>query len=143
VPPPPRQASVNARRAPNFVVILTDDQDPDSLSVMGNVERDLAARGVTFDHAFASAPECCPSRLSLLTGQYIHNHGVISNEPPDGGHSAFKANDGNTLPVWLEDAGYRTGYVGKYLNGYGWDALGNDPTEVPPGWTYWAGLTRD
>jgi arylsulfatase A-like enzyme len=142
VPPRARQAPVETGTAPNFVVILTDDQDPASLSVMRHAKRDLGASGVTFEHAFASAPQCCPSRVSLLTGQYVHNHGVISNEPPDGGHSAFKANDGNALPVWLEDAGYRTGYVGKYLNGYGWSALGNDPTEVPPGWTYWAALAN-
>ena len=141
-PPPPRQAPVDARAAPNFIIVMTDDQDPASLSVMRHVQRDLGARGVTFQNAFASAPECCPSRVSLLTGQYVHNHGVISNEPPTGGHTAFAPNDANTLPVWLEDAGYRTGYVGKYLNGYGWAALGNDPTEVPPGWTHWAALTN-
>jgi len=141
-PPPPRQAPVDARRAPNFVVVLTDDQDRASLAVMRHVQRALGARGVTFENAFVSAPECCPSRVSLLTGQYVHNHGVISNDPPVGGHTAFAPNDDNTLPVWLEDAGYRTGYVGKYLNGYGWRALGNDATEVPPGWSYWAALTN-
>ncbi len=125
---------------PNFVVVLTDDQDPASLEVMPKVRRDLGAEGVTFEDAFASVPLCCPSRASLLTGQYAHNHGVVSNEPPDGGFEAFE--DDNTLPVWLHDAGYRTGYVGKYLNLYGWTALGNDPTYVPPGWSSWTALTK-
>ena len=96
-----------------------------------HVGDDIGAAGVTFEHAFASVPECCPSRASLLTGQYAHNHGVTSNEPPEGGFNAFA--DESTLPVWLEDAGYRTGYVGKYLNGYGWEALDNDPPMSRPG----------
>jgi arylsulfatase A-like enzyme len=122
-------------------MVLTDDQEPDSVRLMPEVLQNVGATGVTFSNAYASVPECCPSRVSLLTGQYAHNHGVISNSPPDGGYSAFGA-DANTLPVWLHDAGYRTGYVGKYLNGYGFEALGNDPTDIPPGWSYWAALTR-
>lgn len=126
--------------APNFVVVLTDDQAPSDLSAMPTVRRLLGAEGVTFENAFVSVPECCPSRASFLTGQYAHNHGVASNEPPDGGFQSFA--DENALPVWLADAGYRTGYVGKYLNLYGWNALGNDPAYVPPGWSDWAALTN-
>lgn len=141
-PPAGKPAPAQERaggRAPNFVVVLTDDQEPGTMSVMPQVAK-LAAEGVTYTDAFASVPECCPSRATLLTGQYAHNHGVRSNEPPDGGFGAFA--DSNTVAVWLDDAGYRTGYVGKYLNGYGWDALGHDPAYVPPGWDYWAALTN-
>jgi len=138
-PPAPEQARARPAAA-NFVVVLTDDQDPASLAAMPHVRRDLGHAGVTFANAFASAPECCPSRVSLLTGQYVHNHRVLSNQPPDGGFDAF--DDANALPVWLRDAGYRTAYVGKYLNGYGWDALGNDPAYVPPGWSEWAALVN-
>ena len=137
--PAPEQRDV-AGGAPNFVIVLTDDQEPSSVAAMKQVRTEIGALGVSFEHAFASVPECCPSRVSLLTGQYAHNHGVLSNEPPDGGFNGFA--DANTLPVWLEDAGYRTAYVGKYLNGYGWDALGNDPAYVPPGWSRWAALTN-
>lgn len=118
---------------PNVVVLMTDDQTVESLRVMPNVERLLVDQGATFDNSFVSFPLCCPSRATFLTGQYAHNHGVLSNTPPGGGYRAL---DGaKTLPVWLRRAGYATAHVGKYLNGYGKD----DPTEVPPGWTEWHG----
>jgi N-acetylglucosamine-6-sulfatase len=125
--------------APNVVLVLTDDQDRASVDVMSQLQRHVADHGVTFTDAYATVPECCPSRASIFTGQYAHNHGVLSNEPPDGGVDAF--DDSNALPVWLHEAGYATAYVGKYLNGYGWPALGNDPTEIPDGWSDWIAPT--
>ena len=98
-------------KAPNVIVILTDDQDVASLGVMRHVQGEIAKNGTTFTNSFATVPECCPSRVTLLTGQFAHNHGVLSNEPPDGGFDAF--HDDNYLPLWLQQAGYRTGYVGK------------------------------
>jgi N-acetylglucosamine-6-sulfatase len=126
--------------APNVVLVLTDDQDRASAASMPRLRRDVADEGVTFTDAYATVPECCPSRASILTGQYAHNHGVLSNEPPDGGVDAF--DDSNALPVWLQDAGYSTAYVGKYLNGYGWPALDHDPTEIPAGWDQWIALSN-
>ena len=123
----------------NVILVLTDDQDRASIEVMPQLERQVADEGVTFTDAYATVPECCPSRASVFTGQYAHNHGVLSNEPPDGGVDAF--DDSDALPVWLHAAGYSTAYVGKYLNGYGWPALDNDPTEVPAGWDQWIALT--
>jgi arylsulfatase A-like enzyme len=131
---------VPASDAPNVVLVLTDDQDRASVEAMPQLRRDVADEGVTFTDAYATVPECCPSRASIFTGQYAHNHGVVSNEPPEGGVNAF--DDSNALPVWLQEAGYRTAYVGKYLNGYGWEALGNDPTEIPDGWTDWIAPTN-
>ncbi|CAN5794081.1 sulfatase [soil metagenome] len=113
---------------PNVVVIMTDDQDAKSVRVMRGVKRQLGASGATFDNFFATFPVCCPSRATFLTGQYAHNHGVRGNLPPDGGVQAF--DDSRTLPVALRRAGYRTGYVGRYLNGY-------KAREVPPGWSDW------
>jgi N-acetylglucosamine-6-sulfatase len=124
---------------PNVVVVMTDDQDRASMAVMPTVKRKLVARGTEFTRFFTTYPECGPSRATFLTGQYAHNHGVLSNDPPDGGFDAFR--DANTLPVWLRGVGYRTAYFGKYLNGYGWAALGNEPAYVPPGWSRWAALT--
>jgi N-acetylglucosamine-6-sulfatase len=133
-------AHVAAPDAPNVVLVLTDDQDRASVEAMPQLRSDVADEGVTFTDAYATVPECCPSRASIFTGQYAHNHGVVSNEPPEGGVNAF--DDSNALPVWLQEAGYRTAYVGKYLNGYGWEALGNDPTEIPDGWTDWIAPTN-
>lgn len=121
-----------AHERPNVVVILTDDQHEASLKVMSRVNRLLAARGATFANTFTNWPVCCPSRATLLTGQYAHNHGVLGNLPPTGGVTAF--DDSNTLPLWLQGSGYRTVLIGKYLNGYGEDT---DPTYVPPGWDEW------
>ncbi len=123
----------------NIVVVLTDDQDVASLDVMPNVGKLIADQGLEFTNSYATTPECCPSRATLLTGQYAHNHGVVSAEPPNGGYGAL--NGSETLPVWLTRAGYRTAFVGKYLNGYGSEAQGNDRFEVPPGWSDWYAAT--
>ena len=100
----------------------------------------IGERGATFDAAYASFPLCCPARATLLTGQYAHNHGVLGNEPPEGGFEAVPgaARRFTTSPSWLQDAGYRTAHVGKYFNGYGDD----DPAFVPAGWDEWYGSTR-
>jgi N-acetylglucosamine-6-sulfatase len=116
---------------PNVIVIMTDDQTVESLRVMGNVKRLLADRGASFARSFVSFSMCCPSRATFLTGQYAHNHGVLSNAPPEGGYG--KLDHSNTLAVWLQRAGYNTVHLGKYLNGYG----EVDPAEIPPGWTEW------
>ena len=118
--------------APNIVVVMNDDQAIRSLAFMPAVRRKVADRGLTFTQSFATTPECCPSRASFLTGQYSHNHGVYSSDPPEGGYAALSDKE-NILPTWLQHAGYVTGHVGKYLNGYGIAARGSEPEEVPPG----------
>jgi N-acetylglucosamine-6-sulfatase len=125
--------SLQQRARPNVLVIMTDDQTVESLRVMGQVKTLLADQGATFDNSFASFSLCCPSRATFLTGQYAHNHGVMGNAPPEGGYA--KLDNSNTLPVWLQRAGYHTVHVGKYLNGY----PGSNRTHVPPGWTEWYG----
>jgi arylsulfatase A-like enzyme len=119
------------RGKPNIVFILTDDERADSLGVMQNVRRLLAARGVTFTNAFVTTSLCCPSRTSILTGLYSRHTGVYSNRPPDGGAPAF--HDRSTAATWLHRAGYTTGLIGKYLNRY--PLLGR--RYVPPGWDEW------
>jgi arylsulfatase A-like enzyme len=102
---------------------------------MPNVRRLLAARGTTFTEAIDSFPLCCPARATFITGQYAHNHGVGGNFYPYGWYGM--KNRGNTLPRWLQKAGYRTALIGKWLNGYGArDAHG----EVPVGFDIWRGL---
>jgi arylsulfatase A-like enzyme len=75
----------------------------------------------------------------MLTGEYAHNHGVLSNSPPDGGYGVFNELHGNNyLPLWLQDAGYRTSYIGKFLNEYAEpDPYGTLPRDVPAGWDDW------
>ena len=126
----------DATPRPNIVVVMTDDQTAEEIRFMPQTRALLgAAQGTTFSNSFVSFPLCCPSRATFLTGQYMHNHGVDGNgPPPNGGYAALDHT--NTLPVWLRSAGYTTGHIGKYLNGYGAD----DPNEVPPGWTEWYGL---
>ena len=113
---------------------MTDDQAVDTMRAMPRTRRLLGAGGTTFADALASFPLCCPSRSSFLTGQYAHNHGVRDNGPPNGGIAALDQD--HTLPVWLSNAGYRTGFVGKYLNGYGKGRNGGE-LFIPPGWSDW------
>lgn len=120
-----------AARKPNIVLVMTDDQRWDSLWAMPAVRRMLAGRGVTFSNGFVVNPLCCPSRASILTGQYSHTTGIFRNSRPYGGFGAFR--DRSTVATWLQRAGYRTGYFGKYLNGYG----PRSPRYVPPGWSRW------
>jgi N-acetylglucosamine-6-sulfatase len=120
---------------PNVVVFMTDDQTLEELRAMPIVRRLIGARGATFENGIVSFPLCCPSRASFLTGQYAHNHGVLDNKEPWGGYYAFR-DQWNTLPVWLQQAGYTTMLVGRYLNRYG----ELNPAEIPPGWDEWHGV---
>jgi N-acetylglucosamine-6-sulfatase len=119
---------------PNIVVVTSDDQSLNSFSreVMPNTFRILVDRGTTFSQGIAAPPLCCPSRAGFLTGQYPHNHGVFNNTP---GYSDLRDPE-QTLPAWLRAHGYRTGFVGKYLNGTK-PALGATPA---PGWDRWEAL---
>ena len=122
---------------PNILVLMSDDQTVESMRVMANVRSLLAKHGTTFATNFASFPLCCPSRSTFITGQYAHNHTVMGNAAPSGGYEKLVPTHGNTLPAWLQQAGYTTVHLGKYLNGYG----RTRPTEIPPGWSEWYGST--
>ena len=122
---------------PNILVLMSDDQTVESMRVMANVRSLLAGQGTTFASNFASFPLCCPSRSTFITGQYAHNHTIMGNAAPAGGYEKLAPTHGNTLPAWLQQAGYTTVHLGKYLNGYG----RTRPTEIPPGWSEWYGST--
>lgn len=124
----------SAAPRPNLVFIEADDMETDDLKAMPTVRR-LAAEGTSFANSFVGYSLCCPSRSTFLTGQYNHNNGVLSNSAPDGGYVALDHT--NTLPVWLQAAGYHTTHVGKYLNGYGTQVARET---VPPGYSDWQGL---
>jgi arylsulfatase A-like enzyme len=118
---------------PNVVMVVTDDQRLDEFdaSTMPATKKLVADQGTVFTDAIITTPTCCPSRASMLTGQYGHNNGVLANAP---GYRALE-DPGNTLPVWLQEAGYQTAHLGKYLNGYG--GVADPDTEVAPGWDQW------
>ncbi len=119
---------------PNIVFIMSDDQDVATMQYMPRVQALLAAQGVTFANSFVTEPQCCPSNVTMLTGQYAHNHGVLNNLYPTGGFQTFVENGGDqsTIATWLQDAGYNTARIGKYLVQYPVDS-----TYVPPGWNEW------
>jgi N-acetylglucosamine-6-sulfatase len=127
-------AAADARSKPNIIVVQTDDQDAGLLTrrVMPKTVKLLKEHGTTFTDYIDSGPLCCPSRAVLLTGQYGHNNGVMWNNPNPYGDLRGKD---NTLPVWLQRAGYRTAHVGNYLNLYA--RAVDDPNEIPPGWDEW------
>ncbi len=127
-PPPPDTTPGRL----NIVLILTDDQRPNTMAYMPRTQALLVSQGVEFTNAFATTPLCCPSRSSILTGLYTHNHGVLSNTPPLGGAPRFV--DTSTIATWLERSGYRTALIGKYFNAY--DQLLPFPHR-PPGWSTW------
>ena len=134
-------AQAKKKSRPNVIVVMSDDQTVESMRVMSNINGRLAQFGTTFANSFVNLPVCCPSRATFLTGQYAHNHGTLSNVPPDGGFAKFNAErGGNTLPGWLQADGYHTVHIGKYLNGYG---AGGTETFVPPGWSEWYGAAPD
>jgi arylsulfatase A-like enzyme len=120
---------------PNIVFITTDDQAVVDLRWMPLTRQLLGDRGVTFENFVAPHPLCCPARAQILTGQYAQNNGVRSNHGDHGGYGSL-ADPEHTLPVWLEDAGYRTSFVGKYINGY------HPGRGIPPGWERWDATVR-
>jgi N-acetylglucosamine-6-sulfatase len=139
---PTRLRSPETARKPNIVVIMNDDLDARSAELLPHVRKLLAKEGVAFSRYFASTPICAPSRASLLTGQYAHNHRVWTNTPPEGGFERFRdrGREASTVATWLQAAGYRTMLAGKYMNGY----PAQDATYVPPGWNEWFGsFTRE
>ena len=120
---------------PNVVIVMTDDQRYDDMAAMPITRNLIGGAGVTFTRSYVSYPVCCPSRATFLTGQYAHNNGVRCLYPwCGGGFGALKQEQ--YLPVWLEDAGYVTAHIGKFLNGYGKER----PPDKPNGWTEWYGL---
>ena len=108
-----RPAGTGTDGRPNILVVMTDDQAATDVAQMPNVKRLLAKRGTTFADAIDSFPLCCPARATFITGQYAHNHGVAGNFYPYGWYGM--KGRGNTLPRWLQKAGYRTALVGKWL----------------------------
>lgn len=133
----PDNAAIAQAEPPNIVFILTDDMRKDDLSYMPNTRNLIQRRGTTFDNAFVTYSLCCPARATFLRGQYTHNHRVLTNAPSEHGSEVWfrkMGRDKSTVATWLDDAGYKTAHVGKYMNAY-------DDGYVPPGWDEWYTLS--
>jgi N-acetylglucosamine-6-sulfatase len=135
------QAASAAPGKPNVVIILTDDQRYDTLWAMPHVQKDLVGKGMQFNQGFVVNSLCCPSRTSILTGNYSHTTQVWKDSPPYGGFETFTntGDDQSTLATWLHRDGYRTALFGKYLNGYLDQASAG---YIPPGWDQWNAFDR-
>ena len=132
-PPPVLSAHPAAPGSPNIIFILTDDLAMNLVQFMPHVLA-MQQKGVTFSHYFVTDSLCCPSRSSIFTGRYPHDTGVFKNVGEDGGYLVFRARGSEqaTFAVALSAAGYRTAFLGKYLNGY-------EPAQhsAGPGWSHW------
>ena len=129
------EAKGKDQKKPNVLVVMTDDMAASDVQFMPNVRKLLANEGTTFENAITNFSLCCPARATFLTGQLAHNHGVIGNFWPYGWYGMEGRK--NTLATWLDDEGYDTALVGKWLNGYG---AKDGHGEVPAGFDIWRGL---
>jgi arylsulfatase A-like enzyme len=118
---------INRQRGPNVLIIITDDQRPELMAAMPQT-RSWFRSGTTFKRAFAVTPLCCPSRVTIFTGRYAHNHGVKHFKP-------YNLDQNTTLQSYLQSAGYFTGFFGKYLNRWRVD-------QAPPLFDKWAAFPQ-
>lgn len=109
-----RSSAAQEEPPPNVLIIVTDDQRG-GLEVMPETSRRFVKQGTRYTPGFVTTPVCCPSRASIMTGRYAHNHGVRSNSNEEE-TGADHLDHSTTLQRYLNDAGYHTGIVGKFLN---------------------------
>jgi len=123
---------------PNVILILADDLDK-AVFERSTLDSPWVPNGMSFINAVDTTPLCCPSRASILRGQYAHNTGLVrnNNDQPHGGAAYFRQQglDERTVATILQANGYKTWFGGKYLNGYG--EAGGTQGYAPPGWDSW------
>jgi arylsulfatase A-like enzyme len=121
---------------PNILFLLADDMTYNDLKYMPRLKELITDQGVLFTNYFVNVSVCCPSRVTILRGQYSHNTHVYRNRWPRGGFATFHelGEETSTVAVWLKNNGYKTALIGKYLNGYPGKA---GDKYIPPGWSEW------
>ncbi len=127
---------------PNIILILVDDLDSKlgTLDYMPHLQELMIERGLVFSDFFVSDPTCCPSRTTILRGEYTHNHEIYTSSAIEGFQKFYLlGHDSSTIATWLQAAGYQTMYLGKYLNGY---PISLDRAYVPQGWDEWYSPAR-
>ncbi|KAI0206681.1 arylsulfatase [Astrocystis sublimbata] len=113
--------AATAPKKPNIIFLMSDDQDVrlGSMEYMPVLQREMLGKGSEFVNHHTTTAQCCPSRVTLLRGQQAHNTNVTNVFSPGGNYEKFtlsgQADD--YLPHWLKKAGYKTEYLGKFLNG--------------------------
>ncbi len=127
-------------KQPNIIFILTDDQDLllGSVDYMPLLQKQLIKQGMTFGNHYVTDPLCCPSRASILRGQFPHNTQIIDLFEPGGGALKFRWThlEDSTAGTWMKSAGYATAFMGKYMNQYPCNLEGFSLAN-PPGWEEW------
>jgi arylsulfatase A-like enzyme len=121
-------AAQSVDNRPNVLLIVTDDQRDGTLKVMPKTKQLFVREGTDFTNAYTTSPLCCPSRASIMTGRYPHNHNVRRNE-----QSNLLVQE-STLQYYLQQNGYLTAMAGKYLNGW------NETEAPPPYFDRWASI---
>ncbi|KAF2214407.1 hypothetical protein CERZMDRAFT_37524 [Cercospora zeae-maydis SCOH1-5] len=123
-------------KQPNIIFILTDDQDlhMDSLYYMPYLKKHITEQGTTFGRHYCTVAQCCPSRVTIWTGKTAHNTNVTDVNPPYGGWPKFVTQGFNSayLPIWLQELGYATYYIGKLFNAH---SVENYESPRAAGWT--------
>ncbi len=132
-----KTSSLAAKRPANILFILTDDLDTASVEYMPGLKSLLIERGISFSNYLVNVSLCCPSRSTTLRGQYAHNTKVYTNDRFHGSFYVFhrRGLEKSTIATWLQNKGYKTALIGKYLNNYPGIAGSH---YVPPGWNKWS-----
>lgn len=115
---------------PNIILMVVDDQVISSFDILPTLRSQLVDKGLTFSNSFCTSPVCAPSRASILTGQYVHNHGDFNST----NQFVNQRDRKDTIATILKAGGYKTIFLGKYTHGY------DNASYVPPGWDEWHAL---
>lgn len=124
---------------PNVVFFMLDDVSSGYMDAMPFTQRHLLDEGIEFTNGITPTALCCPSRASTLTGNLAHTTGVYGiKDNGYGGWQGFQPSEGDTIATRLDNQGYHTALVGKYLNQF----KSAPANYTPPGWDEFIGFKR-